>query len=62
MVSFSSTIPEVLLIHNNTFIGAILRLDNFIIPHGETVIQPADRVIVFSIPDAIPDVEDMFEA
>ena len=44
----------------NAFIGAILRRENLIIPHGETVIQPADRVIVFSMPDAIPVVEDMF--
>lgn len=46
----------------NAFIGAILRRENLIIPHGETVIQPADRVIVFSMPEAIPDVEDMFAA
>jgi len=47
---------------DNAFIGAILRRDNLIIPHGETVIQPADRVIVFSMPEAIPVVEDMFAA
>lgn len=46
----------------NAFIGAILRRENLIIPHSETVIQPADRVIVFSMPEAIPVVEDMFEA
>ena len=46
----------------NAFIGAILRRENLIIPHGETVIQPADRVIVFSMPEAIPVVEDMFAA
>ncbi len=47
---------------DNAFIGAILRRENLIIPHGETVIQPADRVIVFSMPEAIPVVEDMFAA
>lgn len=46
----------------NAFIGAILRRENLIIPHGKTVIQPADRVIVFSMPEAIPVVEDMFAA
>ncbi|MYF56271.1 hypothetical protein F4225_11125, partial [Candidatus Poribacteria bacterium] len=46
----------------NAFIGAILRRENHIVPHGSTVIQPADRVIVFSMPDAIPVVEDMFAA
>ncbi len=47
---------------DKAFIGAILRRENLIIPHGETVIQPADRVIVFSMPEAIPVVEDMFAA
>ena len=46
----------------NACIGAILRRENLIIPYGETVIQPADRVIVFSMPEAIPVVEDMFAA
>ena len=46
----------------HAFIGAILRRENHIVPHGNTVIQPADRVIVFSMPDAIPVVEDMFAA
>lgn len=54
--SLRSKFPE------NAFIGAILRRENLIIPHGETVIQPADRVIVFSMPEAIPVVEDMFAA
>lgn len=45
---------------DNAFIGAILRREKLIIPNGESVIQPADRVIVFSMPDAIPAVEDMF--
>lgn len=47
---------------DKAFIGAILRRENLIIPHSETVIQPADRVIVFSMPEAIPVVEDMFAA
>ncbi len=46
----------------HAFIGTILRRENHIVPHGNTVIQPADRVIVFSMPDAIPIVEDMFAA
>ena len=47
---------------DHAFIGAILRREKHIIPHDNTVIQPADRVIVFSMPDAIPVVEDMFAA
>ena len=44
----------------DAFIGAILRRENLIIPTGESVIQPADRVIVFCMPDAIPIIEDLF--
>ena len=44
----------------NAFIGAIIRREKLIIPTGQSVIQPADRVIVFSMPGAIPVVEDLF--
>lgn len=44
----------------NAFIGAIIRREKLIIPNGQCVIQPADRVIVFSMPGAIPIVEDLF--
>ncbi len=44
----------------DAFIGAILRREKLIIPTGESVIQPADRVIVFCMPDAIPIIEDLF--
>ncbi len=54
LLSFKTKFPE------NAFIGAVLRRDKLIIPNGQSVIQPADRVIVFSMPDAIPIVEDLF--
>ena len=54
LMSFKTKFPE------NAFIGAVLRRDKLIIPNGQSVIQPADRVIVFSMPDAIPIVEDLF--
>lgn len=54
LMSFKTKFPE------NAFIGAILRRDKLIIPNGQSVIQPADRVIVFSMPNAIPIVEDLF--
>ena len=54
LVSLKTKFPE------NAFIGAIIRRDRLIIPTGQSVIQPADRVIVFSLPGAIPVVEDLF--
>ena len=51
---FKTKFPE------NAFICAILRREKLIIPTGQSVIQPADRVIVFSMPEAIPVVEDLF--
>ena len=54
LVSFKTKFPE------NAFIGAIIRRDRLIIPTGHSVIQPTDRVIVFSLPGAIPVVEDLF--
>ena len=54
LLSFKTKFPE------NAFIGAIIRRDKLIIPTGRSVIQPADRVIVFSLPGAIPVVEDLF--
>ena len=52
--SFKTQFPE------NAFIGAVIRRERLIIPTGQSVIQPADRVIVFSMPGAIPIVEDLF--
>lgn len=44
----------------DALIGAIVRRDKVIVPTGDSVIQPGDRVIVFSLPDAIPSVEKLF--
>ncbi len=54
LTTFKTTFPE------NAFIGAVIRRERLIIPTGQSVIQPADRVIVFSMPGAIPVVEDLF--
>ena len=54
LISFKTKFPK------NAFIGAVLRREKLMIPTGQSVIQPADRVIVFSMPDAIPIVEDLF--
>lgn len=54
--SFKNKFPK------DAFIGAVIRRERLIIPTGRSVIQPADKVIVFSMPDAISDVEDLFAA
>ncbi len=43
-----------------TIIGAILRDDQVIIPRGDTVIKPNDRVVVFALSNAVRKVEEMF--
>ncbi len=45
---------------DDALIGAIVRRDRVIVPTGDCVIQPGDRVIVFSMPEAIPSVEKFF--
>ena len=52
--SFKGKFPK------DAFIGAVIRRERLIIPTGQSVIQPADKVIVFSRPKAISDVEDLF--
>jgi trk system potassium uptake protein TrkA len=41
-------------------LGAVTRGDKVIIPVGETRLQPEDHVIVFSLPQALPDVDKLF--
>lgn len=41
-------------------VGAITRGDQVIIPVGDTRIQAEDHVIVFSLPQALPDVDRLF--
>jgi len=44
----------------HSIIGAVLRNGDFIVPTGETHIQPGDQVIVFTLPQAQADVEKLF--
>ena len=37
----------------NAIIGAIIRGEDVIIPHGETQVQPGDKMIVFTLPEAM---------
>ncbi|HEX6133554.1 MAG TPA: Trk system potassium transporter TrkA [Longimicrobiales bacterium] len=43
-----------------SLIGAIVRGDQVIIPGGTDTIQPGDRVVVFALPEARRQVEDLF--
>jgi len=43
-----------------SIVGAIMRDDELIIPDGNSVIEPGDSVIVFALPEAIRDVEQLF--
>jgi trk system potassium uptake protein TrkA len=41
-------------------VSAITRNGELIIPDGNSVIKPGDNVIVFALPEAIADVENLF--
>ena len=45
----------------NAIIGGIIRDSDSIIAKGDTVINPDDKVVVFSLPDAIKDIEKFFK-
>ena len=44
----------------NAIVGAVLKDDELVIPTGETKIEPDDKVIVFSLPQAVKSVEKLF--
>lgn len=46
---------------SGVIIGAIVHGNDVFIPLGDDIIQPDDRVIIFTIPSAIPAVEKLFE-
>ncbi len=41
-------------------VGTIIRGDTIIIPRGRDWVKPGDEVIVFAVPEAIPEVEELF--
>jgi trk system potassium uptake protein TrkA len=45
----------------NAIVGAVLRQDELIIPHGDTQIMPGDKVIVFALPQALNELERLFD-
>ncbi len=46
---------------SNAIIGGIIRDNNSIIAKGDTIINSNDKVVVFSLPDAIKDIEKFFK-
>jgi trk system potassium uptake protein TrkA len=42
-------------------VGTIVRGDQIILPRGDDVLHPGDAVIVFALPEAIPQVEALFD-
>ena len=45
----------------SAMVGAVLRDDDVVIPSGDTQIRPGDRVVVFSLPRAVEEVEKLFK-
>lgn len=45
----------------NSIIGAIVRQDKVIIPHGDDVIQPEDKIIIFALSSDIKKIEKIFD-
>jgi trk system potassium uptake protein TrkA len=45
---------------SGAIIGAVVHQGEIAIPRGDTVFQPEDRVVIFAIPSAIPELEKQF--
>ncbi|MEJ2721332.1 MAG: Trk system potassium transporter TrkA, partial [bacterium] len=45
----------------DALVGAVLQNDQLVIPKGDTKIQPGDKVVVFSLPQALDEVEKFFQ-
>ena len=44
----------------DVMVGAIVRGEEVIIPRGDTVIKPKDRVVIFAAASAVKSVEKLF--
>lgn len=45
---------------DNSLVGAIHRDGTMTIPHGDSIVQAGDKMIVFALPDALPTVQALF--
>jgi trk system potassium uptake protein TrkA len=46
---------------SDAIIGAVMRDDKMMVPKGDTIIRPGDRVVVFTTPKSLNEVEKLFE-
>ena len=46
---------------HNSIIGAIVRKDEVIIPHGDDIIQPEDKIVIFALSSDIKEIEKIFD-
>jgi trk system potassium uptake protein TrkA len=44
----------------HAIVGAVLRGDDLLVPHGDTHLQPGDKAVVFTLPDAYTSLEQLF--
>jgi trk system potassium uptake protein TrkA len=44
----------------NCLVGAVLRGDEVIVPHGETILEQNDKVVIFTLPDSVNKIEKYF--
>lgn len=44
----------------DAIVGAILHEDDYIIPHGDTQIEPGDKTVIFALPHAINQLDQLF--
>ena len=47
-------------IPKGSIVGGIVRRMTPILPRGDTVIRPRDRIVVFTLPDHITEIENLF--
>lgn len=45
----------------NALVGAVMHGDEVIVPHGDTQIQPGDKVVVFALPEALGALNQLFK-
>ncbi len=50
-----------LKIPKGSIIGSIMRNNNVIVPIGDDIIMPGDRIMIFALPQAIPKVNEFFD-
>jgi trk system potassium uptake protein TrkA len=46
---------------DKAIVGLVMRDDELIIPHGDTHIQPGDKVVVFGMPESLPKLAKLFD-